>query len=514
MVYIPGFLINKVYERGSLENRVDGFAFCFTNRMTPLQISGMRELSLDVDGVSYPADKLRLVLGGHPIDLSGDRLAEAITFAKGSKLLIRVAGENLSMGKHVIKINFITNEYGGATLKVNDTIGEVEPPTLWSRLRSRIAGKDGKDKEGHKAPVLIKGELGGVPLDPDFSRLEAALRLEEPDRVPLFEAEIEIPIQEWFLGREINSAEDVVEFYIRAGYDFVPVLPPFFAPRLMRTASTEDAATTGDGHDRGWLTESEGIIKTLGDVEAFPWPKAEEVDFSSFFEVAELLPPKMKIIGMLAPAAIFGNCSQAMGLENFSYALYDDIRLIEALFEILGSAYVEITKRLIQVPRLGAVFMSDDLSDTGGCMVSPEIYRKYVFPWYKKIGEILDGAGLPFIFHSDGNLWAVLDDLADCGIKAIHPIEPLAMDIVEVKKRYGDRFCIFGNIDLEYTLTRGTVEDVEDQVKKRIKELGPGGGYGLAASNSIPDYVKPGNYKAMVEAVKRYGQYPISIDNK
>lgn len=510
MVYIPGFLINKVYERGSLKNRTDGFEFCFTNRMTPLQISGMRELSLDMDGIQFPSERITLELGGRPIDLSGDRSTEAITFAKGSKLLILVAGEKLSKGKHVIKINFITNEYGGATLKVNDTIGESESPTFWCRVRSRIVGKD---KDAHKAPVLVEGELGGVPLDPDFARLEAALRLEEPDRVPLFEAEIEIPIQEWFLGREINNTADVIEFYIRAGYDFVPVLPPFFTPRLMRTASAESATTTGGGHERGWLIESEGIIKTLGDVESFPWPKAEEVDFSSFFEVAELLPPKMKTIGMLAPAAVFGNCSQAMGLENFSYALYDDIPLIEALFEIIGSTYLQIAQRLVEVPRLGAVFMSDDLSDTGGCMVSPEIYRKYVFPWYKKIGEILDHAALPFIFHSDGNLLAVLDDLADCGVRAIHPIEPQAMDIVEVKKRYGDRFCIFGNIDLEYTLTRGTVEDVETQVKKKIAELGPGGGYGLAASNSIPDYVKPENYRAMVEAVKRYGKYPISIDH-
>jgi uroporphyrinogen decarboxylase len=155
--------------------------------------------------------------------------------------------------------------------------------------------------------------------------------------------------------------------------------------------------------------------------------------------------------------------------------------------------------------------MSDDLAFTEGTLVSPQVYRKYVFPWYKKIGEILDDAGLPFIFHSDGKLWDVLDDLADCGVKAIHPIEPQAMDIVEVKKRYGNKFCILGNIDLDYTLTRGTVEEVEEQVKRRIRELAPGGGYCLAASNSVPEYVKPENYKAMVEATKRYGKYPISV---
>jgi len=183
--------------------------------------------------------------------------------------------------------------------------------------------------------------------------------------------------------------------------------------------------------------------------------------------------------------------------------------VVEALFERIGAAYVRITERLVQVPRLGAVFMADDLAHTVGCFVSPEVYRKYVFPWYRRIGEVLKQAGLPFLYHSDGNLWPILDDLAECGIASIHPVEPQAMDIVELKQRYGHRFCIFGNIDLDYTLTRGSVEEVEAQVKKRIQELAPGGGYGLAASNSIPDYVKPENFRAMVEAAKRYGAYPI-----
>ena len=155
--------------------------------------------------------------------------------------------------------------------------------------------------------------------------------------------------------------------------------------------------------------------------------------------------------------------------------------------------------------------MSDVLAHVKGTFVSPKVYRKYVFPWYAKIGQVLENAGIPFIFHSDGNFMAVFNDLADCGVKAIHPIEPQAMDIVAVKKEYGNRFCIFGNIDLDYTLTRGTPEEVDALVKKKIKELAPGGGYGLSASNSIPDYVKPENFKAMVIAAKKYGKYPINL---
>ena len=507
MVYIPGFLVNKVYQRGSLQNTETGFEFRFENRMTPIKISGMRDMSIEVDDERCPVESIRLVLGDKPIALSAGTLAEPVSFDKSSVLRIQVAGKKLAAGKHVVRIGFITNEFGGASLKVSDVIGPGEAPSLWQKLKGYLGGSSPEPREG---PVKVSGQLGGVPLDPDFSRLAAALRREEPDRVPFFEAEIAAPIQESFLGREIESGRDEIEFYVRAGYDFVPVLPPFFTPRLMRKAADDGGLSEGD-RERAWLTESEGIIKTMKDVEQFPWPRAEEVDFSSFYEMAELLPPKMKIIGMLSPAAVFGNTSQSMGLQNFSYALYDDPALIEALFEIIGSTYLKIANRLVTMPRLGAVFMSDDLAHTTGLLASAQLYRKYVFPWYKKIGEVLQNAGLPFIFHSDGNIIPVLDDLADCGIRAIHPIEPLAMDIVEVKKRFGDRFCIFGNIDLEHTLTRGTTREVEELVKKRIRELAPGGGWGLAASNSVPDYVKPENYRAMVEAGKKYGKYPISV---
>ena len=545
MVYIPSVLSNKVYEHGSLRNTDDGFEFCFANRMTPISISGMRDIKVEVDGVRYPSDTINLKLGDRTISLEDGRVEGTYTFAKSEKLLIKVRGNQLTDGHHSVRISFITNEYGGATMKVSDNTGgtEVDYPLIrfvievvrrvvngdigpkaqplhiegnfpiLNSILDRVNEVTGAGTQVRKQPLCIEGHLGGVPLDPDFSRLATAIRREEADRVPMFEPDIAVPIQEWFLGREINTVEDEVEFYIRAGYDVVPVVAPFFAPRLMRHASDADQTESlgADDNERAWLTESEGIIETVEDVEKFPWPDPEQVDLSSFEEVAEILPPKMKIMGALVPGTIFGNASQSMGLEKFSYALYDNPAVVDALFERIGSSFERIVKRLVKMPGLGAVLMADDLGHTGGTLVNPEVYRKYVFPWYKKIGEILDGAGLPFIYHSDGTLLAVMNDLADCGIKAIHPIEPQAMDIVEVKKKHGDKFCIFGNIDLEYTLTRGTVEDVEQLVKKRIRELGPGGGWGLSASNSVPDYAKPENYRAMLETGMKYGKYPIEV---
>jgi uroporphyrinogen decarboxylase len=137
--------------------------------------------------------------------------------------------------------------------------------------------------------------------------------------------------------------------------------------------------------------------------------------------------------------------------------------------------------------------------------------RQHFFPWLKKIGELCQKHNLPFLYHTDGVLWDVFDDILDCHVNAIHPVEPKAMDIVEVKKKFAGRLCVIGNIDLAYTLTQGTPEETEAEVKEKIRLVGPGGGYCLGSSNSIPEYVKLENYVAMLEATKRYGKYPIDI---
>ena len=84
------------------------------------------------------------------------------------------------------------------------------------------------------------------------------------------------------------------------------------------------------------------------------------------------------------------------------------------------------------------------------------------------------------------------------------------MDIVALGLSHGDRLALFGNIDLDFPLSRGTPEDVEREVRERIAALAPGGGYALSAGNSIPEYIPLANFEAMLRAGLRYGRYPMA----
>lgn len=113
----------------------------------------------------------------------------------------------------------------------------------------------------------------------------------------------------------------------------------------------------------------------------------------------------------------------------------------------------------------------------------------------------------PWIQHSDGNLFPILDGLITLGMNGIHPVQPAAMDINRLKREYGDKLCIIGNIDLDYTLPNGTEEEVEAEVRDRIEKIGKGGGYMISSANSITDYCKTENVLAMARAIRKYGPY-------
>lgn len=349
-------------------------------------------------------------------------------------------------------------------------------------------------------------------VKPDFSRMEKALLLEgEPDRMPFIEGWIDYRVASAYLGKPIRTYADWVEFWWKAGYDFIHIVPPYYFPSPRQEAHHTYSRYGDEISSRAWVAEHKGAITNEEEFEAFPFPSPEEVDYSIVEETKKALPEGMKII--TGTGGIFEETSFAMGFETLAISIYDEPKLVEKVFNKVGEILIEITDIAgdLSGDALGALWLSDDIAYTEGTFFSPTVYRKFLFPWYKKFGKICKKYDVPFLYHSDGKLWEILDDLIDCGVNAIHPIEPKAMDIREVKEEYGDKLCILGGLNLDYPLSRGTPEEVEEEVKRLIREVAPGGGYCLGSSNSITEYVPLENYKAMLESGLKYGKYPISI---
>jgi len=361
---------------------------------------------------------------------------------------------------------------------------------------------------------------------PDFGNLKKALLCRgEPDYVPLFEGTIAHDIKARFLGRPVRGLADEVEFSMAAGYDYVPLtigLRQTLRGETSGIMGTEEVETTilkparaeynpfaGRSSTRMWAEQGEGILRDQASLDSFQWPDPDSFSYDTVQRLGQLLPAGAKAI--INVGYVFMAPWMLMGMERFCLALAQGEELVGRIIDKAGQIQKRVVENLVQFDCVGAIRMPDDLAYTTGLIVSPKLLRRHVFPWNKEIGRIVHSKNLPYLCHSDGRLYDVIDDLIDCGFQGLHPCEPSSMDIALLKRKYAGRLCLCGNINLDSTLTLGTPDQVEQEVKMRIQTLAPGGGYCCGASNSVPEYVPFDNYLAMIEAVKRYGKYPIRI---
>jgi len=353
----------------------------------------------------------------------------------------------------------------------------------------------------------------------DAGRFVAALHRQQPDRVPLAEFLVDPPVKEAFLGRPVGNAllggEDYdlaadIAFWAAAGYDYLHLAPWYLHlfPEGWHVARSDYSLYAPGPVEKAWMEERRGVIATRQDLERYPWPQPEQAEFGQLLRAAELLPAGMGLT--TGTWGILETSRQLMGFEGMCLALHDDPALVEGVIERVGSFLFSLFQRAAALPRVVALWLADDLAHAQGLFMSPGFYRHTLFPWFRRYGEVAAARGLPLIYHCDGCIWEVIPDLVDCGIGALQPVEPKAMDIAHLKRQWGSHLALIGNIDLGHTLTRGSPAQVEAEVRQRIREVGPGGGYCLGSSNSITSYVPLANYQAMIAATMKWGRYPLT----
>lgn len=340
---------------------------------------------------------------------------------------------------------------------------------------------------------------------PDFERLRKALFCQKTDEIPLAELFHDMEVMDAFMGREVNTTREIVEFYTSAGYDYVPI----FCEKWFAGVKGEELEISANRLERRRRRERQIFtdhvdrhfhIPNLDDFQQYDWSHhvwlrgGEDLSYLDY--AAGMIPAGMKLIAW--SDGIFEFFSKYVGYETFCLSLYDNPEFIEAVFTEVGRRAYHAFKQVVVHPAVGAIWLADDIGFTGGTLWSPELMRRYLFPWYRKIGDAARENAKPFIFHSDGRLWDVVPDLINCGINALQPIEPASWDAVEVKKQYGDRLCIIGTIDLD-TICRGTRKQVVELARKHIALLGQDGGFAIGTSNTPTYYMNHDNYRALLE---------------
>ena len=344
---------------------------------------------------------------------------------------------------------------------------------------------------------------------PDFQRFLTAVRGGTPDRVPAEEVHVDTEIKERFLDRPIAGLRDDVDFWASAGYD--SILLSNKGQPVPDQISHEPLAHRGQAstHEHQWATSGHGAVTNWADFESYPWVTAEEANYSTIDSVRDYLPDGMLAISNHGP--LYSGVWRIMGLQSFSYALADEPTLVEAVYEKVGGLLVKMVEENVQKEWVGAIWLGDDIAYRQTLMTSPAVFRQYALPYYGRVGELCREYGKPLLYHLDGNVLPVIEDLIEvAGISALHPIESKAMDIRQVKRDYGNRVALIGNVDVDL-LGRGTAEEAAQETRRLLRDVAPGGGYLLGSGNSVPFHVPMENYRAMLDTLFEHGGYPISL---
>jgi len=293
-----------------------------------------------------------------------------------------------------------------------------------------------------------------------------------------------------------------INFFYRMGYDCLPDMDAatlYFQSLVRKTRIANDTAYLSKGK-RVWAEEGKGMISSWEDFEKFPWEKMEKInlyleDYYDFLD--KNLPEGMKI------SVSFSLYEQVLewilGYEGLFYLLYDQPDLVKAIFNRWGKIVYDFYRSIVPLKIVGAIWHGDDLGYKTGTMLSPEILRELVFPWFKKYSTLAHEYEKMYWYHCCGNVLEIMEDLIeDVKIDAFHSFQDVIIPVGEFKKRYGEKIATLGGVDVD-KLCRLDEENLRKYVRKILEECMPGGRYALGAGNSITNYVPIKNYLIMLD---------------
>jgi uroporphyrinogen decarboxylase len=185
----------------------------------------------------------------------------------------------------------------------------------------------------------------------------------------------------------------------------------------------------------------------------------------------------------------------------------------DRLMDRITDIYIESCDRYLnQVgPYIQVFTFWDDVCGQDGWLISPDLYRRMIKPKQRRLVEaIKKKTDAKLFYHSCGATFDLIPDLIDLGFDILNPVQVSArgMDTRRLKAAFGNDIVFWGGgVDTQRVLPFGTPQEVGEEVKRRIDDLAPGGGFVFAAVHNIQAFVPPQNVVAAFDTALEYGRY-------
>jgi uroporphyrinogen decarboxylase len=385
-----------------------------------------------------------------------------------------------------------------------------------------------------------------MPLTPR-ERVLTAINHEEPDRVPIIigtsntttlKAQacrrlkdllgIQSPeafIYDW---PELGSAALDEALLERLHGDARGVLDRFPAHVYARNSSRPPHAPCIDDWGGGQVEREPGIwypgihpmseASTLDEIERYPWPDMDDPSrVAHVSEQARKLAEENRYAIIATPWLLFPleRAFAMQGMDKFLLNLALQPEFAHALLHKIAALCKQLMGHFLRElgENVDIIKIGDDLGTQDRLLISPRMYREVLKPIHADYISFIKGhTRAKVFFHTDGDVFDLLDDFVEIGIDVLNPVQTSAgkmANLAELKRRYGTNLVFCGAVDTQRVLPYGTSEEVRQEVRRVIDLLGPGGGYLLASVHTIMDEVPPENILAMVDEAADHGCYPL-----
>lgn len=343
-----------------------------------------------------------------------------------------------------------------------------------------------------------------MPFQPDYRNILDVLANRKPARLPIYEHIISPVVMERIQGEPFahlhkGGDKDRLEFFRQ--------YCRFFRDMTYDTVSYEVCITEILPDSGAIMGGRPGPIQTRADFERYPWSDLPALYWAAaaprFDALAASLPPGMKALGGVGNG-LFEISEDLVGFEYLSYMEADDPGLLTELYgrigDLMTTLWDEFLKRYSDtyaVCRFG-----DDLGFKTGLLSNPATIRRLMIPQYKRVVERVHQGGKPFLWHSCGCIFDIMDDVIAIGINAKHSNEDQIAPFDQWIDRYGGRIGLLGGIDVG-DLCRYSPDEIEARVVEQgTRFRARAKGFALGSGNSIPDYVPVEGYLAMIRAAQ------------
>jgi uroporphyrinogen decarboxylase len=344
-------------------------------------------------------------------------------------------------------------------------------------------------------------------FQPDYRHIVHAALNRKPRRVPLYEHGFGPSVMAAVLGQSFwqmmmeGSFDDKVEAYrrfcefgVKCGYDVIPV--EFGACHLVQGGE----ALCG---------RASGLFRSFADVQNYPWDELTK-RFAARFDdqyraLAQALPPGMKAVGGVGNG-IFETAQDFVPLTELALLRADDPEAYSLLWQKVGDMFVGLWTWLLDhhADAFAVCRMGDDLGYKSSTMLSPADIRTHIIPHYERIVALAHARGKPFLLHSCGKIFDVMDDIiTQARIDAKHSNEDQIASFAVWLERYNDRIGLFGGIDMDL-LCRADEQTIRARTLETLRLAEGYRGVAIGSGNSIADYVPVEKFLAMVQAVRQY----------